>query len=108
MVEGAASRVEKMIVHSDESGQSRVAGEVHDFGLGWNCDGTAGSNRGDLSIGNEYGLVSFGRRAGAVNHTHVLQCDHGSLRADKVFNLRLSWLCQCRSRKHDSSDKPDK
>ena len=65
-----------MIVHPDQAGDHRVAGQVHNFGaLGWRR-ARRGSDCLDLALGDDHGLVFACWPTSAVNHSHMAEHDH--------------------------------
>jgi hypothetical protein len=87
VIEPAAGRVEKMIVHTHQSGDRRVAGEVHPIGIRGNLHRSCSADGGDLVAGDQDGLIGFGRGAGAVDQAHMFERDHARGDLDKVLGL---------------------
>lgn len=81
-----------MFVHADQSRNNGMPGQVHAPGAGRNKCSRRASQRGNLSVINNDGLIFGGGCSGSVKDTHVHQCNYWIVDADERLNPRLKTI----------------
>jgi hypothetical protein len=102
-VDAGSGRVIEVLVHHDEPGDHRLAGEIdrrRPFG-GFHLRGIADLD--DIAVADHERLILFRRRAGAVDHTGMRQRDHGRVNL-YVLAKRIAALRRLRRHSGDQEE----
>ena len=104
VIKARSARVKKMIVHTYQTRQRRIAGKIQALGSGGNQERRPDVR--DLVPGEQDGLVSFGCGAGAIDHADVLEGHKSTSRDTNEALNRILFLgkAECGSKKHAKHD----
>ena len=77
-----------MLVHADQAGNHGVTAEIHPASAGRRLCAIRRTDALNASMIDDDGLIFYGRRAGAIDHAHVLQRNHRFVDGDERLQAR--------------------
>lgn len=83
-----AGRIEQMLMHADQAGNHGVIAEIHPASAGRRLYAIRRTHALDTSMIDDDGLIFYGRRAGTIDHPHVLQRNHRIVDGDERLQAR--------------------